>query len=330
MKLRIIFIYALLCIFSEQVFAQTGQLTILDSVSLEEIFEPHDLIVDTTHSCRTIPEVSFRFSRVGEFLWLYSGKKIIKYNLKNKKKEIVKYVEHFVKSDFYRVIPGDSLILTLDIKYDEQREMFANYRFRFYDYNLKELPEKSVETNLNFHLEMPEECSAFNYEFFFYTHLDIVLITTQNVYCYFDRTCGRFNGCGGASRLSVEDRIYYERTVISGGLKIEFEGEVYTLKDANKYIKLGFLLDKETYMNCSDKGIGGNYTNTFKIFDLKTGNSFFSFKVSNFILPRNFMYNQSIISYVKSSERSFLYNNHVFKREAKGKNYIYQFEMPKR
>jgi hypothetical protein len=311
-----------------RVFAQTERLTILDSVSLEEIFEPHDLIVDTTHSCRTIPEVSFRFSRDGVFLWLYNGKKIVKYNFKKKEIEKIEKIDNFTRPAFARIVMGDSSLLILDVGYDEAKVKFASLSFRFYNFELIEFREKSFETNLNFHLEMPWECTAFNYDIFYNSSQYITLVSSANRFWLFDKSNERPVKPGGEMRVTLSEEIYYTKKKIRDGLEVKFEDGVAILKGSNEFITSGFVLNRETYMNYYFDG--NTWTYWFHLFDFHTSRKFFSFSLSEYILPNNLSEYQSIISYIKSSERSFLYNNHVFKREAKGKNYIYQFEMPKR
>ncbi len=308
-------------------YAQIASLRILDSIAPESIF-PFELRCDSDKDFR-IPELSYRFDRKGDYLWLFDGNLIVKYDCKNKKILMTKSVNHFSnETEIIRIVPGDSIICIIEIENNVtiDKEINSVHRFLFYDYDLNEIKKKGFElVNFAF-LEMPWESSAYNYEYFYETLGDYFFIDTENSICRISKEKKIFLPSGIDLLYSYSGNFFYSMTKADTNLNIKIELKDYLLKKDNKFLHFGYLLNDKTYLNYSVY----KKKNILIFYDLEKLNQFSSYNLGEFILPRAFQYQKSVISYVKSSKMSFLYNNRPFKRNEKGKNYIYQFEMPKR
>lgn len=320
MKFFFIILWALF--FSFDCFSQEENYILLDSISLEDIFEKNHLNFDKKKGFG-IPEISYRFDRCGRFLWLYDGGQILKYDLENKRKVTSVNVYSDVKNEFIRVVVGDSALAVLNvISITQENRLLSKHQFNFYDFELNPLPKKTITFSYMHYLEMPWDCSAYNFEYFFETDSLITFVTAGNRTFDVDKKNMNFLTWGLKSKYSYNEKKHFSYELNNEAFFILFENKKYTFADKNRANRLGCLLDTNTYMICYEEE-----KPVFKFIDLHSGNEKFKISLSNFILPLGFWYGEALLSYVKSESKRYFYNNRPLKRKLHSKNYIYFFKM---
>jgi hypothetical protein len=325
MKTKIFFLVSVVLLFPLFVFAQSLSFQILDSVSLESIFETQVFYINHQKGFG-IPEISYRFDGRGQYLWLFDGKKIIKYDFGEKKIIKSTSITCYSNSEFLRIVTSDSLIAVLEVvnQYNSKKEELTSmHRFRFFDFELNELREKHIEFSCNHYLEMPWESSAYNFEYFFETDTTLTFVTAANKSRIISKKSLKKVFISG-ERYSYSAKKYFSFEKQNETFFLEFDNKKYLFDNKNRFVYLGFLPNNETYVSI----MGSIRNQEFKFYDLKKGLSTGIFSVDNFVLPRAFQERESILSSFKTNSGIFLYNNRPFKRKEDSHNFIYKFELP--